>query len=260
MLIKNCIYFIILAINLFSLPALVYSIKNKNESICKNIIIVDIAYMIYLFANVVVLPEVLYLDLGLEILFLAFASLIAEIIYIISIILCSRKIKKNASTNTNTDAETNTDADTVANTNLHSKSIKILLVTILLLTLPVLLFSGSFLRESYLIRNSDLILVYDSRGNGGFGDSEIFAYAVSDDYCEPITLGLDIGGYDLEKFLPKTKTVKEIDDVENIRNYDVTVDDNGILIYKNNKLIHKKQHASHYFNIDFERGFYLGHD
>ena len=36
-------------------------------------------------------------------------------------------------------------------------------------------------------------------------------------------------------------------------------EDNSISVYKNNKEICKVKNKSHYFNIDFEKGFYIKH-
>ena len=98
MLLKNCIYFILIVISLLSIPILIYSIKNKNKNNSKSIKIIIIFYIIYLILGIVVMPNVLCLDTGLEILFLAFIALIAIINYIISIIICSKRIKRNNET------------------------------------------------------------------------------------------------------------------------------------------------------------------
>ncbi len=240
MLLKNCVYFITIVISLLSIPILIYSIKNKNTNNCKSIKIINIFYIVFLIINVVVLPNVLSLDIGLEILFLAFITLIAIIIDIISIIICSKRIKKD--------------------NKIISFSKKSLLCSLLLIILPVLLLVCSFLKEYYLIVNSDLVLVYRSNGNGGIGDSKEFAYAINDNYCKEISLGVATGDYSLERYLPKK--AKKIDNIENISNYNIVFDiqENYITIYKNNKLIHKEQINNNYFNIDFDGGFYINND
>ena len=51
-------------------------------------------------------------------------------------------------------------------------------------------------KEIYLINNSEIILSYYSSGNGGFGDSNDFVYAVSDKYCKEISIDVDLSyGY-----------------------------------------------------------------
>lgn len=240
MLLKNCVYVITIVMSLLSIPILIYSIKNKNTNNCKSIQIINIFYIVYLIINVVVLPSVLSLDIGLEILFLVFIALIAIIIDIISIVICSKRIKKD--------------------NKIFSFSKKSLLFLLVLIILPVLLLVCSFLKEYYLIVNSDLVLVYRSNGNGGIGDSEEFAYAINDNYCKEISLGVATGDYSLKGYLPKK--AKKIDNIENISNYDIFFDsqENYITIYKNNKLIHKEQINNNYFNIEFDGGFYIDND
>ncbi len=238
MLLKNCIYFIIIMVSLLSIPILIYSIKNKKN--CKCIKIINFFYITYLILNIVVIPNVLSVDIGPEILFLALISLIAIIIYIVSIIICSKKIKKG--------------------NEMISFSKKSILVILLFIILPILLLSCSLFREYYLIINSDLVLVYKSNGNGGIGDSHNFAYAINENYFKEISLGIATGDYSLAKYLPKKS--KKIDNIENINNYNVSLDNNEkyITIYKNNKLIHRKQINPNYYNISFDGGFYINNN
>ena len=70
---KSCINSIIFVIILASIPILIYSIKSK-KNIFKNILIIDIMYIIYLFIGVFYLPNVLVLDKGLEVLFIYLIS------------------------------------------------------------------------------------------------------------------------------------------------------------------------------------------
>ena len=238
MLLKSCIYFIIIMVSLLSIPILIYSIKNKRNFKC--IKIINFFYIAYLILNIAVIPNVLSIDIGLEILLLALISLIAIIIYIVSIIICSKKIKKGNET--------------------ISFSKKSILITLLFIIVPILLLSCSLFREYYLIINSDLVLVYKSNGNGGIDDSNHFAYAINENYFEEISLGLATGDYSLVKYLPKKS--KKIDNIENINNYNVSLDNNEkyITIYKNNKLIHVKRINPNYFNITFDGGFYINNN
>ena len=66
MLLKNCIYFIIILISLLSIPILIYSIKNKNKNVLKCIKIINIFYIVYLILNIVVVPNVLSIDQDLK--------------------------------------------------------------------------------------------------------------------------------------------------------------------------------------------------
>ncbi len=243
MLLKNCIYFILIVISLLSIPILIYSIKNKNKNNSKSIKIIIIFYIIYLILGAVVIPDILCLDIGLEFLLIEFVVLIAIIIYLISTIICSKKIKKS--------------------NEIFSLSKKTIVFTLLLIILPILLFLGSFIKEYYLIMNSDLVLVYNSSGNGGFGNSTEFAYAINEKYCEEISLGIGNGDYSLVEYLPKkAKKIDNIKDISNLGNYDIHFDSNDkyISVYKNGKLIHKEQLNSSYFNIDFDGGFYINNN
>ena len=243
MLLKTCIYFILIVISLLSIPILIYSIKNKNKNNSKSIKIIIIFYIIYLILGTVVIPDILCLDVGLEFLLIEFVALIAIIIYIISTIICSKRIKKS--------------------NEIFSLSKKTIVFTLLLIILPILLFLGSFIKEYYLIINSDLVLVYNSRGNGGFGDSKNFAYAINEKYCEEISLGIGVGDYSLVEYLPKkAKKIDNIKDISNLGNYDISFSNNDkyISVYKNGKLIHEEQLNSSYFNIDFDGGFYINNN
>ena len=237
MLIKDCIYYIAILLSLCAIPILLCSIKNKNRNICKGIISINIIYIIYLFIDLAIVPSILSIEIGFEILLLYLLALVSSVLYIISIILCLTKMRK---------------------TQIYEKSNKTIVAVIVLLVLPILFFSLTFFREKFLINNSDLILVYYSGGNGGFGDGETFAYAISENYCEQFSLGIDFHGYSIEKFLPKTAT--EIKNIEDMRDYEITLNNDNILIYKGKKSIHKKQYKSNYFNIEFERGFYINHN
>ena len=237
MLLKNCNYLIIIVISLISIPILIYSIKNKKAKNSKIIKIINSFYIAYLILNIFVIPNVLRLDTGFEILFLTLIALFAIVIDIISIFICSKKIKKS-------------------NEN-YSFSKKSLLLIILFIILPILLLLGCLSREYYLINNSDLILIYKSRGNGGLGNNNEFAYAINENYCKEISLGIAEGNYSFGRYLPKK--AKKIDNINKLNNYNISLDSEGkyIIVYKNSKIIHKEKINPNYFNIDFDGGFYI---
>ena len=184
----------------------------------------------------------LYIEHDLEILLLLVMSFIAVIVYTVSIIICKIKIKKN--------------------NDIQPKSNKLKIVLFVLILLPLCLFLITYLKERYLINNSDLVLVYHSSGNGGFGDGETFAYAISDNYCEQISLGTATWGYHIDEFLPKDAI--EIDNIDDFNGYKIVFNeerkDNSISVYKNGKKICKKKNKAHYFNISYKRGFSLNQD
>ena len=72
-------------------------------------------------------------------------------------------------------------------------------------------------------------------GNGGIGDKTTFAYAVGDNYCEQIDLGIDSGGYKLKHYLPQN--MQETKNIDSIKNYTIEVDGDSIQVYKNGNAI-----------------------
>lgn len=232
MIISNYICEIAVLFSIFSLTLLIYSIINKNKNICKNIIIIDIIYIIYSYINLGIIPYILKIYFPLGIIVIWGLSMFSGLLFLISIVICLIKIKK---------------------LQLNIKSKKAIPVTIILLTLPIITFLFVFLREKYLINNSELILEYHSRGNGSF-DGQNFAYAISDDFCEQISIGTEIDGYYMKSFLPKSSFEINLSDIQNI-GYEITIDSKKILIYKNGKSIHEKKHDGNYSNIELKRIF-----
>ena len=128
--------------------------------------------------------------------------------------------------------------------------------------LPIIFLLVNVFRTISLFNNSDLILVYYSRGNGGFGDGDKFGYAIGENYCEQFDLGISVSGYDLKKYLPEK--VEEITTDENLKEFEISFNtswnDNSIIVYKDGKEFCKTKNKSHYSNIEFERGFYINND
>lgn len=128
---------------------------------------------------------------------------------------------------------------------------------IIIILIPAVAF---LCKETYLINNSEIILSYHSSGNGGFGDSNDFVYAVSDKYCKEISIDVDLSyGYYNKMFLPDklieinenelhNKGIEVVIERENDKRY--------LYIYKNKKLINKKKLNQSYFNVDLEGVFY----
>lgn len=237
MLIRNSIYCLAILLSLLSIPTLIYSIKNKDKNICKGLICISIICIIYLLIDLSLLG-ILHLQYSFEIFLICLFALIATLLSITSLVLNFKKVK-------------NLQAD--------AKPQKIITIIIILIILPILFLSPSILRDKYLINNSDLILVYHSSGNGGIGDGQTFAYAIGDEFCEQFELGINLDGYYLKKFLPKNAT--EITDIHtNIENYEIIFNDNSILVYKDQKYICEKKHNSDYFNVSYEKTFYINHN
>ncbi len=55
-----------------------------------------------------------------------------------------------------------------------------MIVMICLILLPTIILFSCFFVEKVRLANSDFIVVYESDGNGGFADSDTFAYAITD--------------------------------------------------------------------------------
>lgn len=238
MLLKNCIYGLIFLISLSSLFLLIFSIKNRNKYVLKIIRIIDIVYILYLMFIVFVSQQV-NIAYQLDILIYEGLGVNAILLLIISIIVCSVKKGK---------------------VHIDIKSKKLTYIMVILLVIPIISFMSMYFREKYLINNSDLILVYHSSGNGGFGDGASFAYAINNDYCKEISIGTYYDGYNMEDFLPKSffevnpQYIKTINTEYEIK-YDV--ENRKILIYKGGKCIHEKKLNSKYFNIDLKKVFVI---
>lgn len=211
MLVKQIVYFLCIFIFLISIIMLIYAIKNKKRNVCKYIITSSIIYIIFLILDIGFLPEYLNLSVGLEILFYRAFSFVAIILFIIAIVISNKKLKK---------------LEVVE----ESKKGKIILL--LLIIFPIVIFSFSYLREMYYINNSELILVCSSEE--GFS-KEYFAYAINDNCCKLISVGTDFSGYKMERHLPK-----EFNELNYTWSTDkVEIDDNKIVIYRNDKVIYE---------------------
>lgn len=254
MLLKNCIYLLTLLIGGSSFALLMWSMESKNKYTCriiKIISIISIFYLTLLFS--IQQGAVFSIDYQLGILFYEGLTILAFFLFIISIIICSLKKKK---------------------LDVDIKSKKAIVIMVVLLLTPIIYLTSIYFREKYLINNSDLILVYYSRGNGGFGDGVNFAYAVNDDYCKEISMGASISGYNMENYLPKPFVQinpKSIDDLDieyeelekhiKIPNteYEIKIDDynRDFSIYKNGKRIQLNCYTGRYFNVELEKVFIM---
>lgn len=239
MLLKNCIYALIILISLSSLVLMVFSIKNKNKHVCKIIKIIDIIYILYLICIFIIQQgDPFSIDYPLDILIYEEFGAIALLLFLASIIICTIKKKKME---------------------IDIKSKKASVIMIILLAMPVISFMTMYFREKYLIANSDLILVYKS--GSGF-NSFNFAYAINNDYCEKVSIGTSTNGYSMKDFLPRDKTYLD-GDLEYFQTlntqYEIKYDEEErkILIYKNGKCIHKEKINDKYYSIDLKRIFVI---
>lgn len=197
------LYIIIPFLGIISIVVLIKSIRNKDINIAKNILLISIIYLAFFLINFYIIPFSLGLDIGLEFLLLIPIKILAEILYVVSIITCIIKIKKlNNNENRNT---------------------KIYRSTLVLIISPILIFILLIFRELIILNNSNLILVYHDSGNGGIGDSKKFVYAIEENYCKKLSIG---ASYLIENFFIKPSTRLEVYD------YDIEYNSNDEYILK----------------------------
>ena len=234
-MIRNFIYYMPIVISVIGILSIVFALKNKSRNNNKFIIVFNIINILYLFAISVLIHNSLPIIVDLTILIIWLISIIGGILYLISTIICICKRKK---LNGNSDNK------------LNSKILKILIVV------PIFVFALVLFKETYLINNSEFILEYHSNGNGGFGDSHDFVYVISDKYCTEISVDVDLS-YNYYNRMFLSKNVREVteDELQN-KGYKVVIDNHYIIVYKNQKLIHKKKLNDSYFNIELESMYY----
>lgn len=256
MLIKNCIYSLIISISVFSVVSLIYSVKNKNKYSCNLVIVINSVFIIYLISAPFIIST-LQLPVGFEMVYILLLEFITTIILIIAIIISATRKKR---------------------TIINDKNGKLVFVTIILALLPVLILSSYIVQNEHLINSSELILIFESKRNGGIGDGDTFAFSISKNHCSQFDLKID-DAHELKKLLPENTAIinkpiseKQIFDggyydtefvFENTANktkYSITFSDyskeNTVSIYKDNEKICNINPKSLYYNIDFEEGFY----
>lgn len=228
MLIRDYIYGIVIIFSLISFKSLIDSITNKNKYIGKRIIVIDIVCILYLIGLCIV-SILLKINFPFNQIIFWGLGILSNLLFVISIIICLIRSKKME---------------------LNIRSNKIKITMILLIIMPIITFLFFYFRENYFINNSNLILVYKSNGNGGFGDGQNFAYAINKNFCKEISIGTEFDGAYMKKFLPQSVIEVNPGYIQNV-NYKIEDDESGrkILIYKDGKYIHKEKINPKYFNI-----------
>lgn len=235
MFFRTCYYLLTIFICVFSLITLIYSIVNKEKYVLKSMLIISIMYIIYLIVGIYLI-NYLHVYFGLEIIYVYMFIIVGLVLYGISIIINLVKFKK------------------IKKESSDKKKLVMTLIVLVLLISPVLTIYFKLLHDKNIISNSNLILVYSSDGNGGFGDSDTFAYAVSDNYCTEFDFGIDLDGYYLKEFLPNN--IEEANELGSYKiEFNESWEDNSVMIYKNDKLMCKVKNKEHYFNIELEKIF-----
>lgn len=236
-MIRNFIYYMPIVISIIGILSIVFALKNKSRNNNKFIIVFNIINILYLFviSISVLIHNFLPIIVDLRTVIIWFISIIGDILYLISTIICICKRKK---LNDNSDNK------------LNLKIFKILIVV------PIIVFALVLFKETYLINNSEFILEYQSDGNGGLLDSQDFVYVISDKYCTEISVDVDLS-YNYYNRMFLSKNVREVteDELQN-KGYKVVIDNHYIIVYKDQKLIHKKKLNDSYFNIELESIYY----
>ncbi len=240
MLIKTRIDIVAIFLIIFSIPLLIISIVNKNADVAKKLTVLNIVCMGYLFIDICVLSSILSVDVGFRLILIYFAGLISGIPYIISLII---NIVKTIKARTQT-----------GNVTVTPKLISFILAFVIIF--PVIFISSRVIRDYVIVKNSDMVLIFHSSGNGGIGQSEEFAYAVKGDKCWQFDLCIDLS---IEKILPdgteefnlrNTETEKEVG------NYKVYLHQSVIRIWNDEKLIFEyDEEVGRYFNISLEEAY-----
>ena len=232
MLITNIIYSIEIFIFFASIASVVAAKKAKNKTTCNWISIIDYTYIAYMFIFMV-LTDILSLPVGMEFIIFYPTLFIAFILFVVSIAISSRKAKK-------ADAKSDN---------------KVLYVSLAIILAPLVIVIFSIAQNLFVIQSSDVIFVYRSAGNGGIGDTNYFAYGVKQGECSRFDLGIDFDGYAIDKFLPagaKQELLKDTD-------YQITLKENGVAVYKNNELVCEDNNLPSYHNNTLERFIVINH-
>lgn len=229
MLLKDIIYFILLFLSIIAIPLLIYTIKNK--FVAKRILRFALSILIYILVGIMILPNVLYLDLGFEVFFLAMICVMASMAYIIVIIICGLRMHRLID---------------------ERKSKRQLIVIIITLLFPVIFFFVGYYKERMIIEYSDAFFIFESRGNGGFGNSEYFGYALNDGKLIKFSMGIAKGGKSMIEFMDK-KTTYTTDKIDAMKPYEITINDEKLLITKEDQKYEIK--LNNYTNNTFKRGY-----
>lgn len=240
MLIKTRLYLIAIIFIILSVVALLFSIRNKNAATCKVMAWACGLAIVFLWASIFLGP-LLCVNFNLEILFFYLFGAIGSVVYIVSIVINVAKRKSIMKTYFATEFNA-------------PHSLKVFLL--LLFILPVLFASFRIVRDRVLIATSDAIVVFYSGGNGGIGDSKLFAFAIDGKKCKQFDLGIELG---LDELVPKAMVrVKPYREDWTVGEYHFTMDENEGLIFKKDgqKFYQYNTHKHDYFNIDLQEAYY----
>ena len=245
-MVLDCLYFNIILICLLSIPMLVWSARNKKKRNSIAIIILSVSFELFGVAMLLFVPDILYLEIGIEIIMIWLFGSIACLIYLAAVIICIVKLIRN-----------------------KTKDEKGNNYFLIALIVPWLILGLGIARDEIVINNCNLVVVCEYHGNGGFGDYGAVAYAITDKGYKTFDIGVEVNGYYMINFLPKGTT--EIERTDNSFDasdpgnvfgyyfkdgkYRIEHENDNILVYKDGNLLHKINPGPEYFNNDIKRVF-----
>ena len=238
MLIKYRIYIVALFLILFSIPVMLISILNKNPNVAMKMIILIIICLAYLFIDILVLGPVLSVGLDFILILFYLAGVVSGAVYLISIVInIVKKIKYSGQ------LENGSGFDKACN-----------IIIALVIIFPIVFISSRVIRDLVVVKNSDMILILYSSGNGTLGSGEDFAYAVKGDKCRQFDLCID---YNIEKILPDDfEKFGSRGDEDFAGGYKVYVKNSEIRIWNGEKKIFEYDHPiGRYYNISLKEAY-----
>ena len=245
MLIRTRVYLICLMLAAFSLLLLARTITNKNAAHCKYLSLLGLFGMAFLFTDLIIVPSFLAVPVGLDFLYYCFLGLLSGFFCFASIVInLAKRIELPKSPYGNKDP--------------MPKYFKA--AVLLLLILPVIMLSARILRDWIFISKSDLIVVIRSRGNGGIGDSDVLAFAITDNSCKQFDLFIDYGLKDVlsEDYVDLGNSGRFLETGP----YQVAADTSRFTIVHQDAAIYIYDHKNHspfagdYFNFDIRECYY----
>lgn len=233
MLIKDTLYFIYVILIILSVPTYYYVKKNNNLYTNDYLKIMCLFPIIYYIVTYILVND-MYIEFGLEIMIFWVFLVTSGITYLTAYIKCKSKAKK---------LKVNKENKTISN------------LAICMIVIPIGLLVVAIVSNMIIVKRSNMVLFFNSRGNGGFGDSEEFAYAISNNSCKRFDYKISISGYMLREEKPSDAIEIRREEELNQYNYKYNISkDNILTVYSGDTVICNTKLSDDFFNIDFESG------
>jgi len=241
MLIRTRVCLVAFILFVFSIVLLVFSAGNSNEANRKFYIIYSIITMLFLIIDLGVLVYALKINIGLRMLIFYAMGFVAGILCIISIVI--NRVKSHKAI-----------ADQVRENVPASKNV-LMIMAVLAFVLPMILLGARIIRDRILIAKADLLVVFDSSGNGGMGDGAVFAYAIKGNSCKSFDMCIEYG---LDELVDKSAVkLQPKGDTLDMPPYKVVKGIDSITVFNEGKQIYQYTSDKHspflgeYFNISW---------